>query len=120
MKVCRGFLGFLKLGIHVSFTSSPYGDELPPHPGCCFFLGVYIHDRREESTLAALSGLPVMLWAQTAQADNFDSGKFKRERREWWRCKIHESFKRETKSRICYATYIYMITWTLQEVPNGW
>eukprot|EP00434_Breviolum_minutum_P029763 symbB.v1.2.026313.t1/scaffold2619.1/size74732/3 len=29
-------------------------------------------ERREESTLAALSGLPVMLWAQTAQADNFD------------------------------------------------
>ena len=40
----------------------------------------YIHDRREESTLAALSGLPVMLWAQTAQADNFDPGKLKREK----------------------------------------
>jgi len=86
--------------------SSPYGDELPPHPGC-FFLGVYIHDRREESTLAALSGLPVMLWAQTAQADNFDSGKFKRERREWWRSKIYHVFKRAAQSRVCYATYIY-------------
>ena len=118
----RGFLGFLKLGIHVSFTSSSlwWRGKSSASRMFFFFFWVYIHDRREESTLAALSGLPVMLWAQTAQADNFDPGKLKREGREWWRCKIHESFKRETKSRICYATYIYMITWTLQEVPNGW
>lgn len=71
-------------------------------PDVFFFGGVYLHDRREESTLAALSGIPVMLWAQTAQADNFDPGKLKRERREWWRCKMYciSFFERVTQSRV--------------------